>query len=198
MPDARSHDLITILTGMILTPPVYASLSAGDTQSAVLYSGVFVGSHLLSGMMFSPDLDLDSAIDNRWGLFHWIWWPYMHVVPHRHFWSHGLVIPPLLRLGYFLAFVIVFLYGIARMLALVGIVVPDYHVHLATIIRLIMAENPTATTMFLLGFITGGAVHSIADWLVTGGKRYLGMVGYRPRRSYANHDRSLHRRGWYD
>jgi uncharacterized metal-binding protein len=198
MPDARGHDLITILTGAIMAPPVFASLTASDPPSAALYTGVFVGSHLISGMMFSPDLDLNSAIDNRWGLFGWIWWPYMQVVPHRHFWSHGLVIPPLLRLGYFLAFVIVFLYGIARVLALIGIVVPDYHIHLVASLQSIMADNPTLTMCFFLGFITGGAVHSIADWLVTGGKRYLGMVGYRPRRSYANHDRSLHRRGWYD
>jgi uncharacterized metal-binding protein len=198
MPDARGHDLITVLTGALMVTPVYASLVVSNPESAALNTAVCIGAHLISGMMFSPDLDLDSAIDDRWGVFSWIWWPYMQIIPHRHFWSHGLIVPPLLRLGYFMAFLIVILFGVARLLAEIGIVVPYYHLLLADAVRSAMADDPERTSLFLVGFITGGAVHSIADWLVTGGKRYLAMVGFRAGRSYSNHDRSVHRRGWYD
>ncbi len=198
MPDARGHDIITVITGVLMVPPVYASMVATNPEQAPLNTGLLVGAHLLSGMMFSPDLDLDSAIDDRWGLFGWIWWPYTQLVPHRHFWSHGLFLPPVLRLGYFTAVLIVLLFLLARVLAAVGIVVPEYHLYLATALRQVTAEHPQELTSFLLGFMTGGAAHTIADWLVTGGKRYLSLAGYRPRRSYASHDRSLHRRGWYD
>ena len=65
--------------------------------------------------MFSPDLDLDSAIDDRWGIFFWIWRPYMWLVPHRsRLLSHGLVIAPLLRLLYFYLVVLLLIgFGVA-------------------------------------------------------------------------------------
>lgn len=197
MPDARGHDLITVLTGVAMIPTSYGLFAATDPEQAPVKAGLLFGAHLLSGMMFSPDLDLDSAIDDRWGLFGWIWRPYTMVIPHRHYWSHGLILPPILRLGYFLAVLMLLLFGMARALAAFAIVVPDYHERLASAISATILDHPEETMVFLFGFVTGGAAHSIADWLVTGGKRYLAMLGYRPRRSYANHDRSLHRRGWY-
>jgi hypothetical protein len=40
----------------------------------------------------------------------------------------------------------------------------------------------------VIGFITGSAAHSIADWLVTGGKRYLRQLGFRVTIDYSGHD----------
>lgn len=58
-------------------------------------------------MLFSPDLDIDSAVDHRWGVFRWIWEPYMKVVLHHsRLLSHSLIIPPLVRILYF--FVVTF------------------------------------------------------------------------------------------
>jgi len=148
-------------------------------------------------MLFSPDLDLDSAIDDRWGWFSWIWWLYTWLIPHRHFWSHGLILPPLLRLAYFFGALFLLIFVLARGLAALGMIVPDYHIRLANALMSLANEHPTETQVFLLGFITGGAAHTIADWLVTGGKRYLSRLGFRSRRSYANHDYSIHRsRSW--
>ena len=45
------------------------------------------------------------------------------------------------------------------------------------------------TWSFVVGFCTGGAAHTIADWLVTGGTRYLNGMGFRVTRDYSNHDR---------
>jgi uncharacterized metal-binding protein len=197
MPNAPGHDLITVATGLIMLPPAYGMFAAADPEQAPLRAGILFGAHLISGMLFSPDLDLDSAIDDRWGMFRWIWAPYTYVMPHRHFWSHGLILPPLLRLAYFIAVVMLTLIVTARGLAVAGIVVPDYHARLADALVGLVSARPRETLIFLLGFITGGAVHTIADWLVTGGKRYLRMLGFRTRRSYDQHDHAIHRmRSW--
>jgi uncharacterized metal-binding protein len=193
MPNAQTHDLITVVSGVAMISPAYAAFAAADPDRAVLRTAILFGAHLLSGIMFSPDLDLDSAIDDRWGIFYWIWSPYTYVVPHRHFWSHGLVLAPLLRLAYFIGVLFLLLYLTALGLAEFGMVMPNYHNQLADALVRLVSAYPDETLIFLLGFVTGSAAHTIADWLVTGGKRYLTMAGYRPRRSYANHDRSIHR-----
>ena len=51
-----------------------------------------------------------------------------------------------------------------------------------------MRDHPRETQAFLAGFITGSAAHSIADWLVTGGKRYLRRLGFRVTVDYSGHD----------
>ena len=192
MPGARAHDIITIVTGMALVPISYAAQARIGTLpvAALRGSAILVGAHLLSGIMFSPDLDLDSAIDDRWGIFFWIWRPYMWAVPHRsRLLSHGLVIAPLLRLLYFYLMVVLLLIASAWLLALVGIALPDLHVRLRDALLGLMRDHPRETLVFVIGFITGSAAHSIADWLVTGGKRYLRGLGFRVIVDYSGHDR---------
>jgi uncharacterized metal-binding protein len=193
VPGARTHDIITVITAAALVPPAYSAFSATEPSSAPQSVALLVGAHLLSGIMFSPDLDLDSSIDDRWGIFFWIWRPYMAVVPHRHFWSHSLVFSPLLRLVYFYLVLVAILISAAWLLAQVSVTLPDYHVLLTDAIRDLFVVYPERVRIFLIGFITGSAAHTIADWLVTGGKRYLRMVGIRVRRDYANHDRYVPR-----
>jgi uncharacterized metal-binding protein len=197
MPGARTHDAITIVTGLALGPVSYSGFAGlGYAPEAALRSAaVLVVAHMVSGILFSPDLDLDGAIDDRWGIFYWIWRPYMWVVPHRSRWlSHGLVLPPLLRLLYFYVVVALLLIGAAWALAKVGIAIPDLHVRLRDLLIRIAAEQPRETRAFLLGFVTGSAAHSIADWLVTGGKRYLRYLGVRVTIDYSNHDHGRPRR----
>jgi uncharacterized metal-binding protein len=192
MPGARAHDLITIVTGVALAPLTYSVLSQSGVAPdvALANTGVLVGAHLLSGIMFSPDLDLDSRIDDRWGIFFWIWRPYTWFVPHRHrLLSHGLVISQLLRLLYFYAAVVLLLAGGAWVLARVGIVVPDLHRRVSNALLDLVVEHPRESWSFVVGFCTGGAAHTIADWLVTGGTRYLNRMGYRVTRDYSDHDR---------
>ncbi|HWQ14895.1 MAG TPA: metal-binding protein, partial [Roseiflexaceae bacterium] len=193
MPGARTHDIITLISGAALVPPAYAALAAADPAGAAGGVAWLVGAHLLSGIMFSPDLDLDSAIDDRWGIFFWIWRPYMWLVPHRRFWSHSLVVAPLLRLLYFYLVLTALLIGGAWLLGLAGVAVPDYHVRLTEAIFRAFREHPGTVRLFLLGFITGSAAHTVADWLVTGGKRHLRALGVRVRRDYTDHDRWLPR-----
>ncbi len=202
MPDARGHDLITLATGAALAPAAMVLQSGAGVAADVATSAAaaLVIGHVISGCLFSPDLDLDSAIDNRWGIFFFIWRPYTWAVPHRHFWSHGLIIPPLFRLLYFYCVVFVFLVGGAWLLGRLGIAVPDLHSRLAYWLRDTARDHPREVWAFLLGFITGGAAHTAADWLVTGGKRYLRLLGIRVTRDYHGHDRwqprHVRRRSW--
>jgi uncharacterized metal-binding protein len=192
MPGARAHDLITVVTGVALAPLTYSVLiqSGVAPDVALANTGVLVGAHLLSGIMFSPDLDLDSRIDDRWGIFFWIWRPYMWFVPHRHrLLSHGLVISQLLRLLYFYTVVLLLLSGGAWVLARVGIVVPDLPRRISNTLLGLINEHPRESWLFVIGFCTGGAAHTIADWLVTGGIRYLHRMGFRVTRDYSDHDR---------
>lgn len=187
MPDARTHDTITVLSGAALAPVVY--LAQAPAETALLNTGLLVGAHLLSGIMFSPDLDIDSRIDDRWGPLRWVWLPYMRIIPHRHFWSHGLILPPVLRLLYFYAIVMLVLISVTWLLAQVGIILPAYHRQISAALINIARDHPYQTGAFIGGFITGGAAHTIADWLVTKGQRYLRLFGIRITRDYRGHDR---------
>ncbi len=197
MPSARTHDLITIATGVALAPITYRMLSEralfGHAEAMRLTIWL-VGAHLISGILFSPDLDLDSAIDDRWGVLRWIWRPYMRVVPHRHFWSHSLVFAPLLRLAYFYVVITGLIFLSVWGLAALGVVVPDYHLQLFMSLRRLIAANPEVSIALLAGFCSGSAAHTVADWAVTSGKQLLARLGLRIRRDYSRHDDSIHRR----
>ena len=54
MPGARAHDLITVVTGVALAPLTYSILSQSGVAPdvALANTGVLVGAHLLSGLMF--------------------------------------------------------------------------------------------------------------------------------------------------
>lgn len=191
MPGAHTHDIITVVTGLALAPVAYSTNTtlALPADQALRQAALLVGAHMLSGIMFSPDLDLDGAIDDRWGIFFWIWRPYMWAVPHRsRLLSHGLVIAPLLRLLYFYWVVIAVLISGAWILGQVGFAVPQLHTRVSDAVFGVVRDYPRETWSFVVGFITGSAAHSIADWLVTGGKRYLRRLGFRVVKDYAYHD----------
>ena len=170
MPNHGTHDVITLVTGAALVPLSYLTLLHYNQppEAAQLDTALLVGAHLLSGIMFSPDLDIDSAIDNRWGPFYWIWRPYMWAVPHGSMLlSHGLVIPPLLRLVYFFVVSTLVFLAATWVLGQVGIILPDYPLRVIHYLQGLAHTRPHQVEAFLIGFITGGAAHSIADWLIT-------------------------------
>ena len=200
MPGARTHDAITVVTGLALVPIGYGWVlqRSHAPETAAVDTALLVGAHLLSGMMFSPDLDIDSAIDRRWGMFYWIWRPYMWAVPHRSpLLSHGLVIPPLLRLLYFSTVVTLSYLGLAWGLGQIGVVLPDYYTEVVEFLLNLVHTHPREILAVLIGFITGSAAHSIADWLVTDGKHLLHGVGIHVAKDYSEHDHWERRHsGW--
>lgn len=71
MPDARTHDMITLATGAALGPLAYGYFSGAGAlghPEAMALTLWLSGAHVVSGVLFSPDLDMDSAIDDRWGI----------------------------------------------------------------------------------------------------------------------------------
>lgn len=96
MPNARAHDTITYA----LIPFTYlgAELYWGDHTTSIIATVAM----LFSGLMFGPDLDLDSKPYRRWGPLRFLWKPYQAALPHRSKLSHGPVLGTVIRVIYFL------------------------------------------------------------------------------------------------
>ena len=102
MPSGKVHDKTTIV-GAALAAPAFYFLTPAPTHPPGVIATLVVAT-LFSGMMLSPDLDLDSAPYYRWGAFRYLWWPYQRLIPHRSPLSHSYLLGPLLRIAYFLFF----------------------------------------------------------------------------------------------
>lgn len=100
MPDGKTHDKITVI-GAAVAAPAWWWFAAGPIDYTV--GAAFVGATLFSGLMLSPDLDLNSSIYHRWGPLKYLWWPYQKIVPHRSRLSHSFLLAPILRVVYFLS-----------------------------------------------------------------------------------------------
>ena len=166
MPDGRTHDIITVVTAAGAAP--FTMTLPGMTPGQV---GILVGSYLLSGILFSCDLDLRSEPYLRWGRFRFIWWPYQHLIHHRAIWSHGLVIGPVLRIIYFAVAIYLLLLGGLWLVNLLHPVDPTGTSWRAALgVGGYLARHPGVVGLSLIGFILGGASHSIADYISTGVK----------------------------
>ena len=170
MPSGKVHDQITVIAAG-LSVPVWWHFSPTPRQWSA--GAVLILSMLFSGLAISPDLDLNSSVYRRWGVFRWLWWPYQKLVPHRSWISHSFLIGPLLRVGYFLFFV----WGIFRICSWVvdrflvpldrntlsrewwGALLNLWHTH------------PRHFQMLVLGLFLGAFLHSAADLAVTTFKR---------------------------
>lgn len=172
MPNAPTHDRIAIAGAMIGAPIAAAGAWYTHAPAAhIAIAPVLWGAcHLLSGMLFSPDLDIDSEIDNRWGWLFWIWRPYMWVVPHRHWISHGLIIAPLLRGMYFVASVVLLSSVIAFLAQLAGVTMqlPQSWQYSAW---QYLSQQPHICVIALVAWVSAGDMHSIADVVSTARKR---------------------------
>jgi uncharacterized metal-binding protein len=94
MATGLTHDRITKIC-----LPVVAAGGWAFTRNLELTLGLAV-SFLFSGLMFGPDLDIQSVQTTRWGWLQWLWIPYRKFVPHRSLWSHGPLVGTLGRLLY--------------------------------------------------------------------------------------------------
>jgi uncharacterized metal-binding protein len=97
MPSGKTHDMVTL----VLAPPTFAA-AWGLTGSLVL-SAAATCAMLFGGLMFGPDLDIQSKQYTRWGPLRFLWLPYKVVFRHRSRWSHGIVFGTLIRVAYFAA-----------------------------------------------------------------------------------------------
>lgn len=97
MPSGKTHDAITI----ILAAPTFVA-AWGLTRSVTL-ACVATVAMLFGGLMFGPDLDIQSKQYTRWGIFRFLWLPYRTIFRHRSRWSHGIIFGTLIRVVYFTA-----------------------------------------------------------------------------------------------
>lgn len=154
--------MITLVTGIFLVPACWI-LSPDRSLATAL---TVASGHFISGFLFSCDLDIDSTEYRRWGPLRIIWWPYKEMMPHRSWLSHGLVIGPLLRLAYF-GIIVYGLLWLALNATGNNILWRELQQSVLDSIRLRSGQ----TYAFLIGFVLGGAAHSIPDWITTGTKR---------------------------
>jgi uncharacterized metal-binding protein len=134
-------------------------------QQAALDTAILVGSHLVCSYWLSPDLDIDSAIDDRWGPLRLLWWPYQRLVPHRHWISHSGV-SALLRLLYLVLM-------LNAILFLAGFVLPEEAQRVVWGSIVFVREHPREMMLVLLGAVFSDIVHTMSDRISTRHKRRL-------------------------
>jgi uncharacterized metal-binding protein len=103
MPSGRTHDLITFL----LVPPTVAAAYYFTGDWAV--TGIVTAAMVFGGLMFGPDLDIQSRQYTRWGPLRFLWWPYKVALPHRSRLSHSILLGTWVRVIYFLVVVTILL-----------------------------------------------------------------------------------------
>ncbi|HEX7175647.1 MAG TPA: metal-binding protein [Pyrinomonadaceae bacterium] len=95
MPSGRTHDLITF----VLAPPTF--LAVWVATGSLKLAAVVTCATLFGGLMFGPDLDIQSRQYTRWGVFRFLWLPYKVAFRHRSRLSHGIILGTLIRVLYF-------------------------------------------------------------------------------------------------
>lgn len=121
MPSGKTHDAITF----ILAVPTFLA-AWGLTGNPVL-AGLATVTMVFGGLMFGPDLDIQSRQYTRWGVFRFLWWPYKVMFRHRSRWSHGIIFGTLIRVVYFaLVLALLFAGGIYLRAAMVGGTPPNF------------------------------------------------------------------------
>ena len=169
MPNAPTHDAITLAAAAVSAPVL---LNSGLPEMDAINTAVTVAAFVVSGLLFSPDLDLRSASYMRWKGLRFIWLPYQRLVRHRSWISHSLLVGPLIRFAYFAAMAL-FLALVA--LVLLGLLVPlDASGSLRQFVigSLTWGENHRLFVLYALcGFVAASALHSLTDTWVSSMKR---------------------------
>lgn len=169
MPNAETHDYITVLTAVAGNALYFAFAPKPDIQLALLFSGTY----LLAGYACAGDLDLDSKEYRRWGRLRFLWYPYKQFMPHRSRLSHGLILGGIIRACY-LATVCTLVFWLS--LWLYSRLGPHVDATAATTqqwqsISAFAVDKPHWSGALLTGFILAGTTHSIADTISTWFKR---------------------------
>jgi uncharacterized metal-binding protein len=124
-----------------------------------------VGAYLFSGLLLSNDLDIASRIYRRWGPFRLLWYPYQRLIPHRSFWSHGIVVGPVLRVLYLYVMVELILLCSWRITTLTGVSAPMIDTGLQVSAQLLPAIflYPQITIPCAVGLVLAGFTHTLID-----------------------------------
>lgn len=173
MPSAATHDRIAMVAAGVLLVPSYLVLRYGFDQAPdTAYTGtlILVGSHIFGSWWLSPDLDLDSKIDDRWGPLRPLWLPYMKAVPHRHLFSHSGVsgVVRLCYLGLMIFGTLALLSFICYLLLGID---PNYHHQFREWLWGSIAYESSPFWLIVTGVVISDIIHVAADVLSTRRKR---------------------------
>jgi uncharacterized metal-binding protein len=162
MPSGRTHDAITI----ILAAPTF--VAAWGLTGNLTLAGLATGAMLFGGLMFGPDLDIQSRQYTRWGVFRFLWLPYRKMFRHRSRWSHGIIFGTLIRILYFTMVVaLLVLGGVYLRAMLMNGLMPTFE-EMAQAWRVIEASvrqsvGEHAVWAVLAGLWWGAASHTLTD-----------------------------------
>jgi uncharacterized metal-binding protein len=169
MPNARTHDILTLITAAGANVAYFRMAQPPQTTLAIL----FTGTYLFAGYACAGDLDLDSTEYRRWGPLRFLWWPYQKLVPHRSWVSHGLILGGVIRALYLLALCTLlfwsgwWVYGHLVVPVDASALTKQHLQSLADFAR----ARPQESIALLSGFILAGTTHSVADTISTWFKR---------------------------
>jgi uncharacterized metal-binding protein len=186
VPGHKTHDKLGMYAAAALLPASYVALRYGlGDPPAAAYTGTLmvVGSHIWATWMLSPDLDIDSAIDDRWGPLRFLWLPYQKLTPHRSWFSHSGIsgILRLLYLGAALWLLLALFAWIGQ--ELLGIAeTPAYHdMFFNWLNSSVDAAGPRPVWLLVAGVVIADLVHVGAD-LTTSELKWFGRSRRRRRR----------------
>jgi uncharacterized metal-binding protein len=162
MPQAKTHDLITL----ILAPPTYiATLQLTDSSDLAILATI---SMLFAGLMFGPDLDIQSKQYARWGPFGFLWWPYRFIFRHRSRLSHGILLGTAIRVAYFAAMlIIVAAVGLFVIRLIVGDAVKarSLQAMIVSVWQSLTSVDRRYLLATFIGLWWGATSHTLTDWL---------------------------------
>ncbi len=172
MPNHQTHDTIGFITAPIAAGGATVVATHFGHNPLAAAACVCI-SHLAATHWLSPDLDIDSAIDDRWGPLRWLWTPYRVVVSHRSWVSHSLV-GGLLRLVYIgipvLAVILIvqgYIQGFRSTQDFLGFFDVFWR---AVWNSLVSLADMTGVRYALAGVITADLHHIVADGILTESK----------------------------
>lgn len=169
MPNARTHDIINLITAAGANIAYFAFTPKPEVTLAAL----FTGSYLFAGYACAGDLDLDSKQYRRWGRFRFLWWPYKKLIPHRSPISHGFLLGGIVRALYLATGCTLLFWLTIWLISRFG---PHLNPNDATrqqwqSVWDFARARPQWTMALLSGFILAGTTHSLADVISTWFKR---------------------------
>lgn len=172
VPGHETHDKIANLAVLGIAPASYVVLLALGEEPASAYTGslIVVGAHLFGSWLLSPDLDLDSAIDDRWGPLRFLWIPYMRLIPHRSPLSHS-GISGILRLTYLYVMLVLLLLLLQYGARLLGVEAPPYHTMFTEWVWGSVQNESHIAALIIVGVVISDLVHVLADQTSSRSKR---------------------------
>lgn len=165
MPTGKTHDKITFL---LIVPTFLASYALTHQVEISFFATVAM---IFGGLMFGPDLDINSRQYNRWGPLKVLWWPYQKLFSHRSSFTHGILLGTIVRIGYFLIVIgLVYFISIYLFQFFQGkepqskILLNNIGYQMVKAVELVPLNYLKAS---LLGIWLGAASHTLADLITT-------------------------------